>query len=886
MRNDLWSLLTEHRERLLCALAALLLAWTAYATLGGWRQAESLGPPKGLLPAQPTLSHAPFLTKPFARYWAAEGRNPFLPSGHQVVARGTTELPFPPLPPVPVLAPPPADPAPSLYRNGLMRSQPHLLALVAEPKAPRLKSGRPCTIKPRPHDVVQAKGDPKPIEGTIRRESNGRVWFYYNKPRGFGHPRNPLVVADLVVFRRKTGSVQEAYRERSTQAGDNADAHFALAQECIDGDMTAEADAELRRAIKLNPKHRAATLKLADLAIVQGKPDDEVGVYEAALAAGAGSPDILLRLGQRCLEHNLLGLAATHFAEGFKAAANADVADVLEGRRPLPKARLPRLLLRKLAEVRIIQGRRPAGADPTRLLDILAKAAPRDTAIQNLHALGDLLADRSQQALAALEQLAQPTAKPRPPASALNNLGALLFQQGDFPRALERFKACRAAAPGHTKAALNAVLATAAIGNLDEAGKLLAAIAVRPSGSVACQLVVGYLGERRAKPDEAIASYQGALQADPACFYALCGLGRCHLAKGELKQATAHFAKARLLRPDDPRALRGIGSCLYLAGEFAEAVTMFHRLASLKGATARDIACLGVASLRLQDRRRDAVALFDKAMADPRQHEPYALVGKAYLAYVGVAGTQEQAEELFRKAQVQADVPEVSRYAAQALRRIFVARREEFTTLAFQGDDSAKLPEGWRALGRGLPTPVIRGDALRFEGRPTAATVRQVVRSEPTSAAAAEKGFRRTFARFEAQAHVPLTNLAPVGVSLGMGTVSFQAALRTTLKPKPSRRLAWRLMRNGQASPWADLPGSVAVERFKLGIGLSERGAQHLDVLLDGRTVGAPIEVPDLRRRGDTIDLGLFAAPAAQQECLYSVREVEIVWKKVADQAR
>ena len=879
MRYDLWSLLAEHRERLVCTLAAALLAWTVYATVAGWREAEPLGPSKGLLPQQAALPQAPFLAKPFAHYWTAEGRNPFLPSGQQVVARGTTELAFPPLPPVPVLAPPPADPWPTLYRDGLVRSQAHLLALVAEPKAPRLKSGRPCTITPRPHDLVQAKGDPTPIQGTIRREDKGRIWFYYNKPRGFGHPRNPLAIADLMVFKRKTRTVQEAYRERSAEAGDNADAHVAVAQECIDGDLAAEAEAELRRAVALNPRHRAATLRLADLYVVQSKPDAEIGVYEAALAAGADSPEVRARLGQRCFEHGLLGLAYGHFAAGFQAAANAPVADAVAGRRPLPTGRLARRLLRQAAEVRLLQGH---GGEAGRMLDLLARAAPKDPAVQNAQALGDLLAGRTQQALAALERLA---AAPQPPASALNNLGAILFQQGGHSGALARFEACRAAAPGHTKAAANAVLATAALGRLDEARKLLGGIGARPSASVAYQLVVGYLGERQGRLDEAIGAYQGALQIDRACFYALCGLGRCHLAKGELKPAAARFASARLLRPGDPRVLRGVGACLYRAGEFAEAVAVLRRLAGLDAASARDLARLGVAALRLQDRRRDAVALFDKALADPREPEPYALAGKAYLAYVGVAGTQEQAEALFRKAQAMAEAPEVSQYAAQALRRIFVARREEFTTLAFQGQDTAKLPEGWRPLGRGLPAPVIRRDALHFDARAVAANLRQVVRSEPVSAPA-EKGFRRTFARFEAQARVPFTNQAPVGVSLGMGTIRFQVALRTTLKPKPSRRLAWRILRDGQPTPWADLPGSVAVERFKLGIGLSERGEQHLDVLLDGRTVGAPVEVPGLRQRGDSIELGLFAAPAAQQECLYSVREVEIVWKKAAEPAR
>ena len=136
MRRDAWSLLSEHRERLVCALAALVLAATVYRTVAHWRTTEELGPPKGMLAPQAVVPQAPFLTQPFARLWTAGGRDPFQASGPQVVQRGATELAFPPLPPVAVEGPPPADPWPSLYRDGVVRSQAHLLTLVAPPAPP------------------------------------------------------------------------------------------------------------------------------------------------------------------------------------------------------------------------------------------------------------------------------------------------------------------------------------------------------------------------------------------------------------------------------------------------------------------------------------------------------------------------------------------------------------------------------------------------------------------------------------------------------------------------------------------------------------------------------------------------------------------------------
>ncbi|MFW6108599.1 MAG: tetratricopeptide repeat protein, partial [bacterium] len=490
-------------------------------------------------------------------------------------------------------------------------------------------------------------------------------------------------------------------------------------------------------------------------------------------------------------------------------------------------------------------------------------------------ALVELLAGRADEALGLAREV---VAGQAPPVSAHNTLGALLFQRGEHEAALEQFLACRAAAPEHTQALVNAVLARAALGQLDAADTLLAALPAPRPDSLAAHLAVGYLHERRERWDEAAAAYEAALRLDPAHVPALCGLGRCALAKGDLEASARHFAQAELLRPTDRRALRGLGTVHYLTGEFAEAVAVLGRLADLEDAAPRDLASLGVALLHLADRRREAAPLLDRAVGPGRQPDPYALAGMAYLAYSGLAGDREEAEALFRKANAHTEAPRVSQYAAQALRRIYVARREEFTTLTFQGERTAKLPEGWTAVGRGMPLPSIRDDALRFQGSPQAATLRQVVR-DVARTTPAEDGAARTFVRFEAQVRVPMTNQAPVGISLGVGDARFQLALRTTLKPQPSRRLAWRVARGTDASAWTDLPGQVAAEQLELGLALRDGG---VDVLREGRAVADGLPFPELRRATDRIEVGLFAAPDAGQRCLYTVREVEIVWKKAA----
>lgn len=873
MRRDGWSLLSEHRERLACAFVAVVLALAAYRTATSWRAARPLGAPRGELSPPAVLPQAPFLTGPLAQVWPAGPRDPFKGSGTQTAQRGPAELGAPPLPPIVADRPPPADPWPTLYRDGVVRARPRELTLVTEPKPPTLKSGKPCTIAPRPHDIVQAKGDPGPREGTIRREDKGTLWFYYVKPRGMGHPKNPLVIADLVVLKRKTHTVQEAYRERSAEAGKDTDAHVALAQECIDGDLVAEAEAELRKAIALKPLVRAAYLKLADLHLAQGDRDGEIGALRAAVAAGAESAEVHRRLGLRCFEHGLFGLAYGHFAAGFRTAGRVPIDEVAARQRPAPAEPLARELLRLAAEVRLLEGRLD---DAGKMLSSLEVGNPRDPAVCSAQALSCILMrlpDKVDVTLAWVPEGA------KLPAGALNTLGVSQYCGLEYDKALAHFDACREAAPSHVRASVNAALAEAAKGNLAEADTRLAAIGHPPAGLLSYALAVGYLRERQGRPDDALAAYERALAIDPASFIALCGAGRCHLARNALGPALGHFAKARLLSASHEDVLRGVGTCLLRSGKTAQAIELFAKLAEPKTAPAHDLARFGIALAHLPERRGDAAAVFARALANPQQPDPFALAGKAYLAYVGVGGTREESAELFGKAKALSATPELAKYTETALRNIRTARREEFTTLRFEGESSIRLPEGWSSEGRGVPMPLIRADALHLEGRAPADTLRQVIRHVAVTAPAGD-GLVRTFTRFDAQVAVPITNQAPVGVSLGVGNdVRFQLAVRTVLKPQPTRGLAWRILRGDKPTPWTDLPGPVAVETLKLGLGLGDGGAAIV-VLRDGRPVGAPVEFPELRRLGKTIELGLFAAPDAGQECLFSIRAVELVWRK------
>jgi tetratricopeptide (TPR) repeat protein len=797
----------------------------------------------------------------------ASGQEPPRPAERPPAPTLRADLPFPPWPP-PSASPPPADPSPILYHAQSALPQGCLLTALAERKPPALKSGQPAAIKARPYDIVQAPGDPKPLEGTIREERDGKVWFYDAK--GIGHPKNPLTIAELAVFKRQASSPQEALRELAQKAGNDPDAHVALAQQCLDSDLVAEAEAELNRALALDPKHEPARLKLADLCFAQGKLDAEIAVYEAAIAAGADSPDIRERLGQRCLELGLFLQAAGHFARAFALAAKASAADVAAGQAPLPPDPLPRRLLRQVAEARFLQGRAP-DAEP--ILKLLAVATPDDPALSNLQALADLLAGRAQQAAEALRKLVE---APEPPVSARNNLGALLFNSADHDAALAQFQACLTAAPHHAKATLNTALALAALGRLDEAQKALASLSPPPINSLHYWLVSGYLQERQGSTDGALNAYQKARGIERGCACAVKGVARCHLAKNDPKLAGESLEEARLLDPDDPEALRGLGTCRYQAGQLAPAAEVFRQLAARRDAEPRDLIRLGLTLLRFQGASREASRLFERAVAASRSADPYALAAAAYAA--NAAGATDPAEAHLRQAALVAGTAEAAKYAADAIRRIFAARGEEPTTIPFGAAGATALPEGWRPIGQGNPAPEVRNGELRFEGSPQAANERAVVLTVPL-VTPAEKGPVRAFARFDVAAHIPITTDATVGVLLGAGQTTLQLALRTTRQPQLSRRLAYRILRGKDASPWADLPDTVALERLRIGLALSTRAKAALDVRLNGILLGQPIPLDALADSPKELTVGLFAAAEPQQQCLFAIREIELVWK-------
>jgi len=126
----------------------------------------------------------------------------------------------------------------------------------------------------------------------------------------------------------------------------------------------------------------------------------------------------------------------------------------------------------------------------------------------------------------------------------------------------------------------------------------------------------------------------------------------------------------------------------------------------------------------------------------------------------------------------------------------------------------------------------------------------------------------------------PLTNQATLGLRLALGATAIELAIRTEHKPRFARRLAYRIVRNQAASPWVDLPVTVATEQFQLGLGVAGGKEGAVEAWLDGRRVGEPIPLDELARRPAEFTLAVFAEAEPGAECFVLVRRVELLWQE------
>ncbi len=151
----------------------------------------------------------------------------------------------------------------------------------------------------------------------------------------------------------------------------------------------------------------------------------------------------------------------------------------------------------------------------------------------------------------------------------------------------------KAALPDLSEATTNELaakgIASLRIGKTAEALPLIAELTSREPRNASYQALLGLAYHLRGsiEPqsiDLAMAGYDLSLRAEPGQFWPAAMAGRAAFDQGKYAEALNHFAKAVLLRPQDPRLLGGLSAAAYLSGDTALAQIAAERAAALNPA--------------------------------------------------------------------------------------------------------------------------------------------------------------------------------------------------------------------------------------------------------------------------------------------------------------
>ena len=133
----------------------------------------------------------------------------------------------------------------------------------------------------------------------------------------------------------------------------------------------------------------------------------------------------------------------------------------------------------------------------------------------------------------------------------LQGLGGLELRQGKFTEAKQHYSEAQALAPHDPRVRLGLAAATASLGNVKEAVKILEGVDVR-ARSVAVQVALGsyYLRDNRA--NDAIAALGPVVAQVPQYMGARLLLATAYLAAGSPQQAIGHLEDLRRQAPEQP----------------------------------------------------------------------------------------------------------------------------------------------------------------------------------------------------------------------------------------------------------------------------------------------------------------------------------------------
>lgn len=199
-------------------------------------------------------------------------------------------------------------------------------------------------------------------------------------------------------------------------------------------------------------------------------------------------------------------------------------------------------------------------------------------------------------------------------------------RRGEYSAALDAFDAAAEDLGEHrVTAKLGAARNALRLDELDVARRHLASV-LPDNDEDRCEASVlrGEVAERSGEPERARTSYQNALQYDERRPEALLGLGRVELNAGEIDEAAGHFVT--VFRDPEPahrqEAWWGMGRCHLASGDLAGARHLLEQALELTGPRRGEVlASLGETALELGDAAEAIVVLRDalEVVADDRR---------------------------------------------------------------------------------------------------------------------------------------------------------------------------------------------------------------------------------------------------------------------------
>ena len=307
------------------------------------------------------------------------------------------------------------------------------------------------------------------------------------------------------------------------------------------------AEAEIRKALELDPKSATAHLSLGTLQMLRGEREKAGESFKSASQLAAPRTPARLKYADFKLGEGAFDEARALFAEITKETRDY----------------LPAWL--GLAQVAIQQKKFDEAAG---YFENIFGRDPNNITGRLMQAQVAMAKGETKQAIEGLSRL-RDTFPSFPPVRFA--LAEAHLKDGDAKQAAALLKEIVSANPDHAEAALQLARLDLAAGNSAGVIETMKALLERRPGIPAAELMLGEGLRAQGRYDEAAAVFEAQTKADPGNTGAHLMLGMIRRQKGDAAGSRAAFEKAAALAPGNLQALQQLVEMDALAGDFASA---------------------------------------------------------------------------------------------------------------------------------------------------------------------------------------------------------------------------------------------------------------------------------------------------------------------------